>query len=159
RSGEGVVGARVRCGVVALAETDRGGAFRMEALPPGRQLLEVSADGYAPRLETVDLFGSGSPSLEIFLEASARVSGQVVDGARRPVAGASVFVEARRLRNGVAGASSAPRGQSGGDGHFAVSAPVGPARAFAAAAGRAASPPLDLDLAAGQAREVTLRLA
>ena len=83
-------GDRLAAGTV----TDAAGAFVLPRLAPGRYRLRASFVGYAPSIDTLDLEGGETRTLEIALAAAATGLGEVVveraqtGGAARVVAGA-----------------------------------------------------------------------
>lgn len=71
--------------------TDRGGSFRVEGLPPLVWPVAVSAPGFAPVLERVQVADRGETTCIIRLTHGATLRGQVLDAAGRPAAGAELF--------------------------------------------------------------------
>jgi len=73
-------------------ETDQAGLALLQALPTGRHVLKVSARGFSPVWQLVNV-GEASPvpqRLVVSLNAGAAVSGVVVDARGAPVAGVTV---------------------------------------------------------------------
>lgn len=165
-SGLGVPGAELtfsRAGAAASVRAAAGGSFRFEPPADGRWLLAaVTAPGYIPfapewghspvQLEAAP--GRHVRGLEIHLVPAAEIVGRVVDGQRKPVAGAEV-----RLLGLASEAALVPlpdRFTSDASGEFRFSAPQGAvveARKAGFAPGRA-----ELDLLATLERRVTVRL-
>jgi protocatechuate 3,4-dioxygenase beta subunit len=74
------------------ATTDGTGRALLQGLPPGRQVLKVSAQGYAPvwQAVTVGQAAAVPQRVSVALRAGAAVSGTVVDTRGAPVAGVTV---------------------------------------------------------------------
>lgn len=101
--------------------TDASGRFALEGLTPGEIVFQVRADGYEPRDERLSIGSGPTSGVEIRLTKGVRLEGRVVDGAGRPVAGATIFAAAYRLREG----DRRLAGRAGSDGAFVVTAPAG----------------------------------
>jgi protocatechuate 3,4-dioxygenase beta subunit len=74
------------------ATTDGAGRALLQALPTGRQVLKVSARGYAPAWQVVNV-GQAAPvpqRVSVTLRTGSAVSGTVVDTRGAPVAGVTV---------------------------------------------------------------------
>jgi len=113
-------GATVRAAGLS-SRTDARGRFALDGLTPGEIVFQARADGYEPRDERLSIGSGPTSGLEIRLTKGVRLAGRVVDGAGRPVAGASIFAAAYRLREG----DGRLAGRAAGDGTFAVTAPAG----------------------------------
>jgi len=90
-----LAGRKVRSTAIAPVETDGGGEFLLEDLPPGRYSLAVTAEGFEPvAVSGLTVTGDGGTQAlgTIFLAAAATVSGEVVDAAGDPVPEAEVYV-------------------------------------------------------------------
>jgi len=70
--------------------TDAGGAFRVEGVPPGRNLVQVRALGLTPGREEIELEPGERAEVEITLQTGGIVTGVVADTAGRTVPGASI---------------------------------------------------------------------
>lgn len=70
------------------ARTGPDGVFRIEGVPTGRWIADAFAPGYES-LGGVEL-DAGKGTLQLVLERGAAIEGRVVDGAGKPIAGASV---------------------------------------------------------------------
>jgi hypothetical protein len=71
------------------AQSDATGAFRIEAVPPGRWTAEAVAPGYVPADPVGLAVGSGSAAT-LHLTRGGVVAGHVVDGTGAPVVGATL---------------------------------------------------------------------
>ena len=134
------------------ATTDASGAFRIEGLLPGPQHVGATAAGLLPADQTITVGDGDLSGIALELGEAAQVRGQVVDDRDAPCPGATISVE---------GDHKALRPvRAGDDGRFLLAElpPVDTAlRATCGPRGRAR---LDLGkLAAGEQREVTLRLS
>ena len=103
--GAPAAGARIRAApggdeakrVVATAGAD--GAFRFEALAPGRWAVACGGGGYGTRLdqgardEVVEVVAGAEARVEIRAQQLAAVSGRVVGPGGKPIAGATVRVQ------------------------------------------------------------------
>ena len=76
---------------LTLATTDATGAFRFATVPRVPLLVQAKAGGHAPELRAVDLSRPGD-AVVLKLPPPYRVTGRVVDPARRPIADAAVTV-------------------------------------------------------------------
>ena len=63
--------------------TDSGGTFGFVGVPPGRQIIETSMIGYAPRLDSLTVFSNEALGLEIPLATEAIVLDPLVVTGRR----------------------------------------------------------------------------
>jgi hypothetical protein len=70
--------------------SDARGSFRLATLPPGTYQIHARAPGHTDTTVEVEVPGRDFVSIE--LEGTARLEGQVVDGAGAPVPGANVWV-------------------------------------------------------------------
>lgn len=138
-------------------KSDARGKFRFPSLVPGTWVLEVSARGFGT-LRTggiAVLRGGGARPVTIRLETAARLAGQVLDPAGRPVPGAVVEatdpVSGELLPGGRRSADSAGSYRLDGvaPGAFVVTARAG---------GLGASPPEIASLAPGESRALDLHL-
>ncbi|MCY2990391.1 MAG: carboxypeptidase regulatory-like domain-containing protein [Planctomycetota bacterium] len=74
-------------------ETDADGRFRLEAVPWGTLEIHVAAGGYAAQQITRELQTADDLTVEVLLQGTAVLVGQVLDAvARSPVVGAEVTV-------------------------------------------------------------------
>jgi carboxypeptidase family protein len=75
--------------------TDAEGRFALAGLAPGTVDIEVRAEGYQPaRRRGIPIAeGREAAPLAIVLERGSSLAGQVTDGAGRPVAGATLFLQ------------------------------------------------------------------
>ncbi|HEX8699366.1 MAG TPA: carboxypeptidase-like regulatory domain-containing protein [Myxococcaceae bacterium] len=94
RSRQALVGAsvEVRAHPPRSSVTDPAGRALLQALPTGRHVLRVSAQGFAPTWQLINV-GEASPvpqRLTVFLGTGAAVSGVVVNTQGTPVAGVTV---------------------------------------------------------------------
>jgi RNA polymerase sigma factor (sigma-70 family) len=72
--------------------TDLQGRFRIGGLPEGKNRLVITADQFAPQIIPMNL-SANAPALQVTLDTGAVFSGEVVDSAGHPLAGASVGCE------------------------------------------------------------------
>ena len=85
------------------------GSFRFDGLPPGPTALIAQAPGFAPSLATTTLIAGDSHSVDVGLLLEGAVSGSVVDGQGKAVAGALLEVvyqglaDADLLASGIGG--------------------------------------------------------
>ncbi|HEY0839437.1 MAG TPA: carboxypeptidase regulatory-like domain-containing protein, partial [Vulgatibacter sp.] len=119
-TGEPIAGA-VASAAGLTSVTDRLGRFLLQGLSSGELAFHATASGYGQRSERVEIGSGPTEGLEIRLTKSARISGRVVSGDGRPVAGASVFVVEYRLRE----AGRRLAGVTGASGSFDLPAPAG----------------------------------
>jgi hypothetical protein len=96
--------------------SDAGGRFRVEGLLPGRYVLMVEADGFAPIFgEDVVLVGSEVARRALTLAEAAAVSGLVLRADGTPAAGAKI-----EARSSSGPASRMERAVADADGRFTV---------------------------------------
>lgn len=100
----------VREPLPAQATTGPRGVARLRGIGPGQHRLVVTAAGYAPSFPV--LMSSGRPetvqSLVVTMQPGVAVSGRVVDGDGRPVAGATVTGESAARSEPIIDPSAAP---------------------------------------------------
>jgi protocatechuate 3,4-dioxygenase beta subunit len=72
--------------------TSAEGVAAVDAVRPGRWRVEVEADGYIPDTETIVRVREDRATLAVRLRPAGVVSGTVVDGDGRPVAGATLVL-------------------------------------------------------------------
>ena len=105
----------------SFAETDEGGGFLLEALPPGEAItLSASASGYQSQQLDVDLAerGEGVP-VTVTLRRGLVVAGRVVDAAGAPRAGVRVECTSAAMARGAVGMFSfVPPVTTSADGRF-----------------------------------------
>lgn len=91
-------------------------------LHEGRAHVAIAADGYQATSATVTTERLGSTDgVDIVLAPAALLSGQVVDAAGRPVAGASLWIEPTGRSGGWSIGPGAWNATSGADGSFLIS--------------------------------------
>lgn len=93
-AGAKIGGAALRAESTPKGVSDERGRFRLERVPAGTLFLHVQAEGY-PGTYVRDVRvadGEVLTDLEIMLDSGIEVTGQVVDGAGNPVAGAQVRI-------------------------------------------------------------------
>ena len=93
-----VVTVRVRHADNFVSHTARArrGTFRIDDLPPGPGLVTTRSTGFAPSIGSITVEGGKERDTRIGLLLEAQATGQVVDRAGAPVAGA--FVKAKYVR-------------------------------------------------------------
>ncbi|HET6201910.1 MAG TPA: carboxypeptidase-like regulatory domain-containing protein [Planctomycetota bacterium] len=111
----------------ALAEfqTERGGAFRVENLPPGPLRVSILSSAL-PRTEVASKTvvvppGAGVGDLELTLASGRFLAGRVVDEFAKPAAKARVYVRTENLDHRTKAKFDNQVVQSAGDGSFLVS--------------------------------------
>jgi hypothetical protein len=151
-AGQPVAGARVRARSddAERAEpaldtmADQAGAFRLEALPPGRLVLQAEAAGHAPSASVVvtvsDEPGAARQDVVLRLAAPATLRGRVVDERGAGIAGA--VVRALRPMSEVA----LPRATTDAQGGFTLELGPGPVYLAAEAPGFAPSRQLGMEV-------------
>jgi RNA polymerase sigma factor (sigma-70 family) len=140
---------------LASADTDSGGRFQMDRLPPGRYRLNVSARGFAPRERTVEIPPASRFELALLADPDTLVTGVALAADGRPAAGAHLVAHTMP-RGGDSGRMSF--GRSGPDGRFEL-AHLGPGDlTVSASLGREAGFAGPVPLAAGEQKQVRLVL-
>jgi RNA polymerase sigma factor (sigma-70 family) len=92
------------------AHTDASGIVRFDGLPPGYVTVSAERGG----MENVKIAAGEEKDFDFRIEAGSLVRGIVVDAAKRPVAGAEIFLSKQLMFEGAIVA------QSGSDGRFAI---------------------------------------
>jgi hypothetical protein len=110
------------------------GTLTLSGLVPGQWHLNVSAQGFLPKSESVELAPGAAP-LAFVLERAAHIRGTVLDGAGQPVAGAWVATG-----NGW----ELERAETDAEGLFEVEARLGTTRIRAGKTGHAPSEALEV---------------
>lgn len=153
--GAPVPGARVTAGAVAT-QADERGDYRLVGLPFGAVEVAASAEGFLPRTSAVELAqGRERSGADIHLERGARVRG-VVRAAGLPVGGVQVL--AARYGFGARLSELTSLGYTDGEGRYDGSVPPGRVELVARGGGWAESRSSELELVAGEEKEVDLEL-
>lgn len=105
---------------VAFHKTD--GAFTLTDVPAGRQVLSVSASGWAPKnVEDVEIEeGKATDVGTIMLEAGRVLTGTVRDGQGSPVEGAQVLAAPQILGDGKSLGGAAAQARTDAQGGFTL---------------------------------------
>ena len=111
-------GARVQLGdnfgvSVPVGTTDDRGAFTLENCEAGATTVTVEAEGYAPRIQDMQVEGQAEPAVVALSERTATLRGRIVDVEGEPVAGAVIGADTWRKRR-----SLSFRATTGADGRF-----------------------------------------
>jgi hypothetical protein len=93
-----------------LAMTDADGRFSLDGLAPGRQTMKVTARGWAPVQQVVDVRAGATVDIALALDAGVTLEGEVVDASGDPVGDARIQAFLGNDRVAV-GARSAPDGR------------------------------------------------
>lgn len=96
--------------VAGASQTDGDGRFRMEGVPLGAQTVIATQPGYQPAVREIEV-RSGDNRVDLRLAEGFAVSGRVVDGSGRPLAGTPVNLL-------TSGPGMAEEDVSGSDGAF-----------------------------------------
>ncbi len=101
--GRPVKGARVQLGdnfgvSVPVGTTDDRGAFTLENCDAGATTVTVQAEGYAPRIQDMQVEGQAEPAVVRLSEPAATLRGRIVDVEGEPVAGAVIGADTWRKR-------------------------------------------------------------
>jgi len=106
---------------LATAQADAEGKFQIEKIPAGTYQINVSADKYAARyMGYADLNGRNVQSFVVDLAPEQTVTGLVLDGADRPVAGADVRVAGTMGMDGLTYGTLAPSVKTDAQGRFTI---------------------------------------
>ncbi len=113
---------------LSMAETDADGVYQLANLERGVEcVVRAAADGYAPG--TQNFVAAGTPNVDFYLEAGARLMGEVVASNGTPIGGAVIEAYQRtgatsdiRVAVGNAMRGAVDTVNAGGDGRFEFSA-------------------------------------
>jgi large repetitive protein len=140
--------------------TDADGAFEIDGLSPGRYLVSVTHPDYADASQQVEVKDAVAAA-EIRLDGGGSIGGGVISDTQRPLAGASVALQAAGEGGGRMGFLAAMQTTLSDDsGHFRFDHLSAGRYTLVASLRERSSAPVDVPLQAGETRQdVSLALA